>query len=847
MHRENATQHWLRNGRSPFLIFVIYSLLTIPLTWPTVAHLGSHIPGQLGDAYVHLWTFEWLKFALLSGQNLFETDLIFYPIGVSLLNHNIAWVNFALWLPLQAIFGSEVGYSLAFMLIFPLNGLAIYLLVRELVATDTAGVKTAAFIGGLIGAFWPYNLSHHDHPNLILIAWLPLAMVFLLRLQRHKRWQDAVKSGFFIALIGITRWQLLLIAAPLLGVFFLWLFIQNGRGEIKRLVWHLFGAGGVALLLILPFFTPLLLHQLNHDNLQEVLVEEDRYATDLAAYITPGSYHPLWGEQTQLLTRDFEGNFIYVRFIGIAVLLLAVIGLLKRWRKSWLWLLMTAVYLLLALGPTLHWAGTPTIPLPFRFIEDSFLVQTLRFPDRFNVLMVIPVSLLAAWGVTAVMEKRPFQHYRYGLLLILSGLILFEYANQFQMLSLITPSWFETVAAEKTETAILDIPAFSDEAYNKQYMLYQLVHQKPLVEGRIARPPQAAMQFINSNVLLQNLLSSKLPPAELPNQSQQINQLALAGVDYIILHRQFLSAEELAAWQDWFTRPSHHQDDAIVVYRTDPLIIEQDIPLLHVLYKPDPESKMGLLDLELTEQVQSGNWLTLNAIWGTTAPLNQSLSLCLDLYSTSGQLAQKQCQPVSESWPTSQWQANEIVRAQYQMQVDPFLPSGSYNMNLQLEAAQEPVGQATIAGSLSIEELPRQFGPTMPENIQTAVWQETIRLHGFDLVQTLEQLTLTLHWQAVERPEKSYKFFIHLIDVGSGELVTQADYVPRDWTYPTNWWEAGEYVVDTAVLPLNSVGSGTFRLQIGIYDPDNGERLLATSAENGPTPVDAVIITEINR
>ena len=828
----------------PLLVFTIYSLLTVLLTWPTAATLGSHIPGQLGDGYVHLWTFEWLKSAVLNGQDLFETKLIFYPVGVSLLNHNIAWVNFAFWLPLQALFGSEVGYSLAFMLIFPLNGLALYLFIREVVA-DTAVSGTAAFLGGLIGAFLPYNLSHHDHPNLILIAWVPLTMLYFLRLQRSRRWQDALLAGTFTALIGLTRWQLLLMAAPLLGIFLLWQLIQNRRKDMSELMLRLTLAGGVALLFILPFFTPLLRYQLSRNDPQEILVEEAQYPTDLLAFLTPGSYHPIWGDQIQPLTLNFVGNPIYVRFVGYSVLLLAGIGLFGQWRKTRFWLLGTAVYLLLALGPTLYWAGKPTIPLPFQLIEESFLVQTLRFPDRFNVLLLIPVSLLAAWGVVTVLRIRPFSRFPSALPILLTGLILFEYANEFQMLPLDIPSWFETVAVEETESAILDIPAFTDEAFNKQYMRYQLIHKLPLVEGRIARPPQAALQFFYDEPFLKNLLTNSSPPATLPNQSQQINQLAAANVEYIVLHRQFLSAEEMAAWQDWFIRPFFYQDDEITVYRTDPLIIGEDVPLMHTLYEPDAFTKMGVVTLSYPEQAAAGSWLTVEVIWGATAPLNQRYSVCL-IVRDHEQLAQQQCQPVSEAWPTNRWRANAIVRSHYSLQVDPFLTAERYWLSLQLTATQQPIGQAVTIGEVSIAAVPRQFTPTVPQHGQTAVWQDVIELRGYDLTQAAESITLALHWHALQRMEASYKFFVHLIDNSSGEIVAQLDYVPREWTYPTNGWEVGEYVVDTAVLPLNNVASGSYTVQIGIYDPDSGERLLATSSADSQ-PADTVVLTEILR
>ena len=36
----------------------------------------------------------------------------------------------------------------------------------------------------------------------------------------------------------------------------------------------------------------------------------------------------------------------------------------------------------------------------------------------------------------------------------------------------------------------------------------------------------------------------------------------------------------------------------------------------------------------------------------------------------------------------------------------------------------------------------------------------------------------------------SYKFYVHVFDAESGELAAQLDTVPRDWSYPTNVWDA---------------------------------------------------------
>jgi hypothetical protein len=55
--------------------------------------------------------------------------------------------------------------------------------------------------------------------------------------------------------------------------------------------------------------------------------------------------------------------------------------------------------------------------------------------------------------------------------------------------------------------------------------------------------------------------------------------------------------------------------------------------------------------------------------------------------------------------------------------------------------------------------------------------------------------------------------------------MAQTDVVPRQWTYPTSQWREGEIVPDEIVLSLEGVPPGVYRLWVGVYQPDTGERL----------------------
>ena len=235
----------IRSHRHSLLLVGLYIGSTVIMTWPIAGQLGTHIPFTDGDAWVHLWTFHWVKESLLNGQSPFFTDLLYFPNGVSLYFHNIAWVNIAFWLPLQALVGEATAYSVVFLGVFTFNGIATYLLARELMDS-----KAAAFVAGLIVAYWPYTLAHHNHPNLIFIAWIPLSILYLKRFFEQKRKHDALLASLFIALIGLTRWQMLVIGGFLVGSFIIHQILSNKSAHNIRFLSQLGAMGLLALLLM---------------------------------------------------------------------------------------------------------------------------------------------------------------------------------------------------------------------------------------------------------------------------------------------------------------------------------------------------------------------------------------------------------------------------------------------------------------------------------------------------------------------------------------------------------------------------------------------------------------------
>jgi hypothetical protein len=103
-----------------------------------------------------------------------------------------------------------------------------------------------------------------------------------------------------------------------------------------------------------------------------------------------------------------------------------------------------------------------------------------------------------------------------------------------------------------------------------------------------------------------------------------------------------------------------------------------------------------------------------------------------------------------------------------------------------------------------------------------------VELLGYDLVEAVRApgspLEVTLHWHALETPDRNYHVFVHLLDA-YGAIRAQDDGPPAEGQAPTLGWLPGEYVRDPhrLELPLD-LPQGVVRLRVGLYDPVTQER-----------------------
>ncbi|MGD2050822.1 MAG: glycosyltransferase family 39 protein, partial [Chloroflexota bacterium] len=376
-----------------FLLAIFaYSIVAIAVTWPLAINFGSHLLGSSTDSLLHYWNGWWVKQALNDGQNPFYSPLIFYPKGISLVTHNIAWFNVLFWILFESIIGGIQAYNLSILFSLVLCGLAVFWLIYKM--TDN---QAAAFIAGLIYMAWPFRLTQLDHPNILATQWIPVFFLFLIYAIQKGRWRDALLAGFFFALVGYTRWQLLIAVTTmaLIYFFFNWRFwLPTGqRYKLTRLA----AGGALAIILLLPPAI-MLANQLEIEGASVNLLREGEdtfMQTDVLAYFTPPGSNPLVGE----VTGEFYDHYYqdrspgrrFTAYIGLTALVLAIMGVKYQGRESLPWIMMAVILILLALGPLLRINGQfyERAPTLYRLLSPLGIFQLMRVPDRFNVFLAL--------------------------------------------------------------------------------------------------------------------------------------------------------------------------------------------------------------------------------------------------------------------------------------------------------------------------------------------------------------------------------------------------------------------------------------------------------------------------
>lgn len=831
-------------------VLCVYALLTVLMTYPVVARLNTHLIGDGDDMWVHYWNNWWVKGILKEGGDLYHTDLLFHPTGVSLLHQNFAWVNIALWLGLEPLVGGIAAYNLVHLVHIPLCGLSMFLLVRRLTRSEAI-----AFVGGLIFAFFPFRMLDTNHPNMISVEGFPILMLLLIRLFHDERpTRDSLLGGVVIALIGYMRWQLLILAGFMTASYLLYVLFWEHERWSGRVVAGLVVMVMVAGVLMAPGLFPYL-----RDVVQEGMAEQLYELTpepgkqDLLSYIVPQRQHLLSPLYDQIV-RPYAyaaARHRYSAFLGHIVVGLVIVAVVRRRQRARIrfWLGLAVLCFVLGLGPYLRFNRTlyTNIPLPYQLIGWLPPIRMLGVSLRFNALLGVPLAVLGAYGAQGLREwlaerqwgRRFVQPAPFAA--VLGALILLDYLSiPTATVSTRVPDFYYMLAEEPGEFAIVGLPG--KRHYTERYMFYQTVHGRPILGGHVSRLPAEALDFASSVPLIKDMYTEVAINTELPDISRQLSLLAEAGFKYVIIHKDLATEQQANAWQSYLAIEPRYDDEEVVVYATEP-IVGVDCPIEH-----DLGNGMVLVETSLSARdVSPDAVLEVDLIWGTTATPGENLGLELGLVNEERGEGQTERFEILPSWPTQEWPVNAIVRDEYAFQIDPWPGAGRHAVVARLIRMDDGqrMGQEAEVGEVILHMPERVFSiPSMEQEVG-AHFGDALQLLGYDLDIDADAARVTLHWNPLRRMETSYKFFVHLYSAESREVAAQKDVIPYDWGYPTVWWEAEEVVSDSIRVSLDEVPSGQYLLAAGVYDPETAERL-PVSGEGLTAFSEALILQEVS-
>ena len=133
--------------------------------------------------------------------------------------------------------------------------------------------------------------------------------------------------------------------------------------------------------------------------------------------------------------------------------------------------------------------------------------------------------------------------------------------------------------------------------------------------------------------------------------------------------------------------------------------------------------------------------------------------------------------------------------------------------------------------------------PTLPARFQPSIILEQSAVPS-NVAQRGKAFVAILVWRVSATIEKDYTVFAHLVDA-SGKIIAQHDVIPGGTEPPSHWHPTRQYV-QAIVLPIEAnVPTGTYRLEIGLYDAATLERLPVVDA-NGQPIGDKLVIEPFN-
>ena len=556
-----AKDLWREHG----LPLLLYGLLTVALTWPALRGFSSRLLSDGGDARNNLWLLWHVKETLLGQQQLFETNLLYYPVGVNLLARGLGPVVGLLALPFWPL-GAEAAYNGSLLLGFWLTGYFMYLLARSL------GLRPlVAFFAGLVLLVAPVHLvGLKGHMTKTFLGLLPLSLLCLhqaLDRERSPTWQRqlfwAVAAAVVLFFTLFHNGYQFLFAILAFAFFTAARFLMAHGAERRAILRRGALVAAVAIALVGPF-TLLFLDVAADPQIDvDANLESLGFEPDVAELFLPPRFSLLWGRRTAgfLEAHDVESSIESNVFLSWTGLLLAVLAWRKGPRRARPWIMFLMLCALLALGPSLKWLGERTfthykltILMPYALLTELPGFGFMRAPGRFMMIGSVALAVSAAFGLSWLMERAPQRATAIAVAAMLLVLLEVWPRPWPQEVLQPVPEFYGQIAADDGRYGVFDLPVKPTEegwfaGYASYYQRYQMVHHKGIASGYLARTYDIHPMFPCVIPELRAPEPRVLVDGEPADCAANIlYDLAYFNYRYVVYHKTDLDPDSIGLW-----------------------------------------------------------------------------------------------------------------------------------------------------------------------------------------------------------------------------------------------------------------------------------------------------------
>ncbi len=405
-----------RVGRQakPYAIsFALYLIIALLLFLPTIGNVYRSVPGNSADIYQNMWNLWWIKYALSMHMGVYSTTkLLFWPVGYNLVYQTLTPIQGFVSLPFQGI-SLPFAYNVLFFLGFAVSGIFAFLLIEYITKN-----RYAAFLGGFFFTFSAFHIAmEFYHSDMFYIGLTPLFTYFLLRSidgDTRRRYAFAFLAGIsFSFIVFADEFEEGIMALLLFfAVMLYYLASKERRGMILR------RSFAVSLLLIIlgAFATgfwgylPLLRvlgsgSELNTALHGDTISNNIGWSSNLFSFFVPNYYFYNMGFHAGPLNL-FYGADDRTSYIGYTLLLLSAYGAYRYFKRARPWIVLAAVFFLLALGPYVK-VGSALTRLPGVYLVYHHIpyLKVIREPARFNIIVTMAMAVLGGLGVKSIIER----------------------------------------------------------------------------------------------------------------------------------------------------------------------------------------------------------------------------------------------------------------------------------------------------------------------------------------------------------------------------------------------------------------------------------------------------------